>query len=382
MRKFFGVIATAIGVILCAAQIHAAPLERGFALAPPASASPAEKDAAYRQARERVLEAAKKYENTPYRYGGIDRRGLDCSGLVYLSFRDALGVSVPRNAESLHAWAETIQAEAAQPGDLLFFRTTGGGKISHVGIFAGGRRFIHSASEGPTTGVIYSSLDERYWSRAYASAGRVFPAVGSYGNAGERGIGAGDERRPSAGSPGKTAAVSPPAQHQRKGSNILIGFAAAPTWNTYPADGNVIRGAAGQVRLGVAVEPLGQPMIFGLELRPEWDGALGVFRVPLTFSWGLSDKVRIFAGPALSFGDAALKVSGGHRRYIGGTSWLGAAGITVAPFALKIGRTESSLYGELAWQSYFSDNSERNAGADLAAGIRISTGLRTTWRAR
>jgi len=45
-----------------------------------------------------------------------------------------------------------------------------------VGIYVGDRRFIHSASEGPETGVIYSSLDERYWSLAYAGAGRVFPA--------------------------------------------------------------------------------------------------------------------------------------------------------------------------------------------------------------
>jgi len=359
---------------LCAGRIHAAPLERGFSLAPPASASPAERDAAYRQARARVLAAARQYENTPYRYGGIDKRGLDCSGLVYLSFRDALGITVPRNAEGLHAWAERIQIEAAQPGDLVFFRTGGGQKISHVGIYVGGRRFIHAASEGPTTGVMYSSLDERYWSRTFASAGRAFPATSGGDEPGGRRIATAEASKP--------GGEQPPAQKQEKSGGLLFGVAAAPTWNTYFADGNVIRGAVGQLRLGAAVEPFGRPMIFGLELRPEWDGALGVFRIPLTLSWGLSDKVRIFAGPALSFGDAALKVSGGSRQYVGGTSWLGSVGVTVAPFALKIGKTETSLYGELAWQSYFSDSDERNVGADLAAGVRISTGLRTTWRVR
>jgi hypothetical protein len=121
-------------------------------------------------------------------------------------------------------------------------------------------------------------------------------------------------------------------------------------------------------------------MIFGVELRPEWDRALGVFRIPLTFSWGPNDKLRFFAGPVLSFGSAALNLSGTQRRYIGGTSWLGAAGITFAPFSLKIGGSNFAPYGELAWQSYFSDNTDKNFGADFAAGFRFSTGLRCIWK--
>jgi probable lipoprotein NlpC len=169
--------------VLFAGRLAAAPLEGGYALAPKASASPAEKDAAYREARSRLLAAAGKYERTPYRYGGIDRRGLDCSGLVSLSFFDALGISVPRNAESLYSWVEKIPIDNAQPGDLVFFRTTGNGKISHVGILTGEGRFIHSASSGPVTGVIYSRLNEKYWSRTYAGAGRALPATGISGNA-------------------------------------------------------------------------------------------------------------------------------------------------------------------------------------------------------
>lgn len=164
---------------LFAGWLDAAPLEGGFDLAPQASASPTEKDAAYREARARLLAAAGKYERTPYRYGGMDRRGLDCSGFVFLSFSDALGISVPRNAESLYSWVEKIPIDKAQPGDLVFFRTTGSGKISHVGILTGKGRFIHSASSGPKTGVIYSRLDEKYWARTYAGAGRALPATGN-----------------------------------------------------------------------------------------------------------------------------------------------------------------------------------------------------------
>jgi hypothetical protein len=259
----------------------------------------------------------------------------------------------------LYSWVEKIPVENANPGDLVFFKTSGRGAVSHVGIFVGDRRFIHAASEGPVTGVIYSSLDERYWSRTYAGTGRVLPEADTGG-----GIGA----------------KKPAMAQNKQESRFLMGFAAAPTWNTLYADGGVIRGVAGQFRLGAAVKPFGQPMIFGVELRPEWDRTLGVFRVPLTLSWGLSDKFRFLAGPVISFGDAALNVSGETRRYTGGTSWFGAAGLTIAPFAVKIAGNDLSPYAELAWQSYLSDNAPQNFGADFAAGFRFSTGIRYTWK--
>jgi probable lipoprotein NlpC len=353
--RHFPVIALFLGAV----SLSAAPLDNGFALAPHALASSAEKNAAFREARLQVLAAAGKYEHTPYRYGGLDRRGLDCSGLVYVSFHDALGVNVPRNTWGLYSWVERISVENANPGDLLFFKTSGNGSVSHVGIFVGNRRFIHAASEGPVTGVIYSSLDERYWSRTYAGAGRVLPEADTGGGAGNK----------------KSAKA-----HNKQENRILMGFAAAPTWNTFYADDSVIRGAAGQFRLAAAVRPFGQPMIFGAELRPEWDRALGVFRLPFTLSWGVSDKVRFFAGPVISFGDAALTVSGETRQYTGGTSWFGAAGITIAPFAIKIAGNDLSPYAELAWQSYLSNNAREDIGADFAAGFRFSTGIRYTWK--
>jgi len=342
-----------------AGQLAAAPLDSGFALAPKASASPDEKDAAYREARSRLLAAAGKYERTPYRYGGVDRKGLDCSGFVFVSFLDALGISVPRNAESLYSWVEKVPIDNAQPGDLVFFRTTKTNKISHVGIFTGNGRFIHSASEGPVTGVIYSRLDERYWSRTYAGAGRAFPAAGTYDRA---------DRENALTKSQKESGKEKSAAGKQKDRELLIGFAAAPTWNTSFADGNVIRGAAGQIRFGTVVRPLGIQMILGAEIKPEWDNALGIFRLPFTLSWGLSDRLRIFAGPVLSFGDAD------------GTSWLGVAGLTLSPFTVKFAHTDLAPFAEIAWQSYFTDSPEKNTAADLASGFRFSTGLRVTWR--
>ena len=128
-------------------------------------------------ARLRVIEVSKKYLGTPYRYNGISALGIDCSGLIYLSFNEALGVSLPRSSSGLYTWTVRTTIERAQPGDLLFFRTGASISITHVGLYLGNRLFIHTASSGSNTGVIYSSLDESYWARAYAGAGRAFPEV-------------------------------------------------------------------------------------------------------------------------------------------------------------------------------------------------------------
>ncbi|MDR1588131.1 MAG: C40 family peptidase [Treponema sp.] len=397
-------------LLFCSAGgLFAAPLESGYALAPRASATAEEKAEAAREARFRVLAAAGKYEKTPYRYGGMDKNGLDCSGFIFLSFRDALSVSVPRTTRGLYSWTEKITGGNIQPGDILFFKTDNTGQISHAGIYIGGNRFIHSASEGPVTGVIYSGLDEKYWSRTYAGAGRALPAAdfnsreaarlsaSALPNSGPERIAASGEGGRSSGgtaaggkSPpaGKSAdskirgvdsGVAPADSGKKKG-RLMLGLAAAPSWNGFLADGNLVRGVAGQLRLGAETYTFKTPMIFGLELRPEWDGALGVFRLPVTLSWGLNDKFRIFLGPVFSFGDATLKTTDGNRHYSGGTAWIGAVGISAAPFSFKIAKGELAPYAELAWQSYFSDNDDVNLNADFAAGLRFSTGLRYTWK--
>ena len=126
------------------------------------------------EARRKLLTEAESYLGTRYRYGGIDSKGMDCSGLVYASFKNSLDCSTPRTASGIYDWTEKIERAELRPGDLVFFITTGT-RISHVGIYVGRNVFIHSASEGPSKGVIYSRLDESYWNRTYKGAGRAIP---------------------------------------------------------------------------------------------------------------------------------------------------------------------------------------------------------------
>jgi probable lipoprotein NlpC len=335
-------------------------------------------------ARSRLLAAAEAYLGTPYRYGGIDSRGLDCSGLIFLSFRDALHASVPRTTSGLYSWSEKIPSNEMSTGDLVFFITEGA-DISHVGIYAGNGRFIHAASAGPKTGVMYSRLDESYWKRTFTGAGRALPLDGRTETAGDTAAvsapAGGGESRLSAPEPGKNPAAASPKGSWDDDHRFFTGLGLAASFGGFSEGSpSVLRGLAGQVRLGY--KGLFSPAFrVALDLRPEWDGALGVFRLPLTLSLG-TDIIQVFAGPALTLGDPVLKTGGGERSYTAG--WLGELGLQIAAPPIRISGGALSFFGELCWQPYFlktggDDENGENPGADFSANMRFSTGLRYSW---
>jgi len=357
-------------LFLCSAELFAAPLESGYSLAPKKSSTADEKAQIFWEARHRVANAAAKYINTPYRTGGISKNGLDCSGLLYVSFKDALEVTLPRTITGIYSWTEKTTIEEAQIGDILFFKTDYTKTITHAALYLGDGLFIHAASAGSKTGVIYSNISEPYWAGCYAGAGRAFPETrGTY------------RQTATADSNNKNTDSSndAPIENSSKGNGrFLFGAAVAPTWNFFINNGNFFRGMTSQIRTGINIYPFDTHIVFGLELRPEFDLALGVTRLPLTLSLGYEDKLTIFAGPVYSFGDASLSTSEGLRNYSGGTSWLGTAGVTIAPFIFETKIGQFAPYFELAWQSYTSDSKVKNETADIMARTRISTGLRWT----
>ncbi len=105
----------------------------------------------------------------PYRYGGADLDGFDCSGLVFYIYHE-LGVEVPRTAAEQHHIAAVVSRDELQPGDLLFFRIKRK-RISHVGIYVGDNRFVHAPQSGKR--IQLRSLTEKYYARHWVSAGRL-----------------------------------------------------------------------------------------------------------------------------------------------------------------------------------------------------------------
>lgn len=108
----------------------------------------------------------------PYRYGGADLQGFDCSGMVYF-IHQALGFEVPRTAaEQQHAALRVAKSEL-RPGDLLFFKTTRSKRVSHVGVYVGDNRFVHAPQSGKL--IELKTLDDQYYGPRFISSGRLYP---------------------------------------------------------------------------------------------------------------------------------------------------------------------------------------------------------------
>ncbi|MFM1879354.1 MAG: murein DD-endopeptidase MepS/murein LD-carboxypeptidase [Bacteroidota bacterium] len=123
----------------------------------------------------RVIETARSFLGVSYKYGGTTQRGMDCSGLLYVSFQ-AHDIPFPRSSYQMAEEGQKINLEKVIAGDLLFFRTTRrGGRINHVGLVVertdAGIQFIHAST---SNGVILSSLSDTFWSEAFVKAIRVF----------------------------------------------------------------------------------------------------------------------------------------------------------------------------------------------------------------
>ncbi len=116
--------------------------------------------------RARIVETAKKYIGTMYRYGGRGEAGFDCSGFVQFVYKQN-GIILPRTAAGQFNQGTRIDLASASPGDLVFFKIDGR-RISHVGIFLNGLEFIHSPSTGKRVAV--ARIDADYWRKRFAGA--------------------------------------------------------------------------------------------------------------------------------------------------------------------------------------------------------------------
>lgn len=116
-----------------------------------------------------ISSTALSLRGAPYRNGGADPAGFDCSGFVSYVFAQH-GVLVPREVRKLYEAGNTVDPSSLEPGDLVFFSTVAPG-ASHVGIVVGGDQFVHAPS---SRGVVrVESMSAAYWLDRFVGAKRL-----------------------------------------------------------------------------------------------------------------------------------------------------------------------------------------------------------------
>lgn len=108
---------------------------------------------------------------TPYRYGGkTQQEGFDCSGFVAHVFKNTLNFLLPPNAAAMSRMGRNVSMSELVPGDLVFFNTLAN-PFSHVGIYIGDDRFIHSPRSGRKIEIVH--MQHKYWATRFDGARRL-----------------------------------------------------------------------------------------------------------------------------------------------------------------------------------------------------------------
>ena len=118
--------------------------------------------------KEALYSQLQEWKYVGYQLGGLSKKGIDCSGFVYLTYLSEFGIRLPRTTDLQSTSGLSVARKELIVGDLVFFKT--GFFTKHVGIYIEDGKFIHVSTQ---RGVVISRLDDHYWSRKYWKAVRV-----------------------------------------------------------------------------------------------------------------------------------------------------------------------------------------------------------------
>ena len=143
-------------------------IESFYIVEPQAYPAAQDRDQGNRRIREKIIKTARRYVGVPYRWGGESpRTGFDCSGYTMVVYR-LNGLDLPRSSRQQWKFGKQVGRGQLQKGDLVFFATNGGRRISHVGIYAGDDKFLHAPRRGRR--IQTSALSSPYFRTRYVGA--------------------------------------------------------------------------------------------------------------------------------------------------------------------------------------------------------------------
>lgn len=319
--------------------------------------------------REKFVAEAKKYVGCPYEYGSVGPKTFDCSGLIYYTARESTGIQLPRTAKAIYNFCRRVPDKDREPGDLLFFKTTGNGTISHVGIYIGNSQFISAISDGPNTGVIISSLKQDYWKDKYVSAGQF---IGS----GKGAVQEEEFEEEVVVLEDDDATGSEQASGNGKFAAGLVADAAIYCdWSLINMNQFMFkfRGIDFQTNIYYKYWPL-QP---GIGFNFRFNTSQGLFQLPVLFSAYATKNVRVYAGPVISFGKNAKLIS--TEKEIVPSFFPGILGVSLTTPELKLGGTKLQIVQDISYTVFNNmDNSALNFVESFASGFVMSTGIKFT----
>lgn len=317
----------------------------------------------------------KKYIGCKYVSGATGPNTFDCSGFVYTVSRESIGYQLPRQVKNIYKYCTIIEDSARQPGDLVFFKTTGTGEVSHVGIFIGNNQFIHCASDGPNTGVIVSSLKESYWKGKYFRTGKFLPdGTGADKVSAAASEASGSSSAATASSTSTETADPAVSSAHPFLSKLIIDGTFGFDWNFFDSE-NVrlnFRGLTGSAQIRYKGETF-QPGAGG---AVRWDSGTGTIQLPVFVSLGLGEYFEIYTGPVITIGTP--KLPGGDET-IESSFFPGIIGVVWNTPSFNVMKSKVCFSQDIHYTVFNkTDGSALSPLNSLAAGLVLYSGVRVT----
>ena len=336
--------------------------------------------------RKTFVEYSKRYIGKAYVRGATGPDAFDCSGLVFACSRESIGVQLPRQTKAMYSYCTIIDDSKREIGDLVFFRTTGDGSVSHVGIYAGNGQFINAASDGPNSGVILSSLKESYWKNHYYQTGRFLPsAAGAADSTLDKQSADSSASTGSESTSGKLASASPADSAGDKGAHnsgfmgflkkLILDASLNFDWNFYTASSFRMNARGVSTMLHVMYDS--NTICPGLGTMIRYDAGTGTLQLPLIASLTIGEYFRLFVGPVFSFGTA--KLPGDDDVTIDQSIFPGIIGMCWQTPSITAGKVKLSLQQDIHYSVFDQTNGAAlSLKNSLVSGLVFSTGVRVT----